>query len=295
MTTTTSSQQQQQHTSSEPLKNTDELVTLGKCPPPKLRAQMSNSVQNVCYVDVQTIHASTENAQEIQPPDNELNTKDTISQGDASSGNGDNDTIAEPSTTTSSSQSDQLSSTPQPDPTTSPDAKKEENPMKKIYLEKVVLNMGMGKSGESINIAKKALGQITQGNKPSQRHARDSQRDWGVRKGEPIGVSVTIRGEKAHELLKRLFDAKGNVVNGRSFDNFGNYSFGIREHIDIPGVKYEPQIGILGLGVSVALARPGYSIRKRSKHRASVGRTHIISSEDAKRFIVSKFGVEVEA
>ena len=59
-----------------------------------------------------------------------------------------------------------------------------------------------------------------------------------------------------------MFEAKGNTVNGRSFDNFGNYSFGIREHIDIPGVKYDPQIGILGLGISVTLTRPGYGIRK---------------------------------
>ena len=170
---------------------------------------------------------------------------------------------------------------------------KTENPMKKIRLEKVVLNMGMGKSGESINIAKKALEQITGGLKPTQRNARDSQRDWGVRKGEPIGVSVTVRGQNAKDLLKRLLDAKGNIVNGRSFDEFGNYSFGIREHIDIPGVKYEPQIGILGLGISVVLARPGYSIRNRSKHRTSIGRKHVITSKEAKSFIMSEFGVQV--
>ena len=75
---------------------------------------------------------------------------------------------------------------------------------------------------------------------------------------EPIGVSVTVRGEDAKELLKRLFEAKGNQVKGRSFDNFGNYSFGINEHIDIPGVKYDPKVGIMGLGVSVTLTRPGY-------------------------------------
>lgn len=167
------------------------------------------------------------------------------------------------------------------------------NPMRRVYLEKVVLNMGMGRSGDAINIAKKALEQITGGCKPCQRDARGSQRDWGVRKGEPIGVSVTVRGEEARALLKRLLEAKGNAVNGRSFDNFGNYSFGIGEHIDIPGVKYEPQIGILGLGVSVALARPGYSIRKRSKHKASVGRAHAITSAEAQEFVASEFGVQV--
>ncbi|MFQ5782547.1 MAG: 50S ribosomal protein L5 [Nitrosopumilus sp.] len=167
-----------------------------------------------------------------------------------------------------------------------------ESPMKQITLEKVVLNMGVGKSGDVIEIAKRALEQIS-GKKSCARNARETQRDWGVRKGEPIGVSVTIRGEDAKALLKRLFEAKGNTVNEKSFDNFGNYSFGIREHIDIPGVKYDPQIGILGLGISVTLTRPGYGIRNRSKHKASVGKSHIIKNQEAKDYLVREFGVTV--
>ena len=164
--------------------------------------------------------------------------------------------------------------------------------MKKISLEKVVLNMGVGKSGDIIDVAKRALDQIS-GKKSSSRAAKETQRDWGVRKGEPIGAAVTIRGNDAKELLKRLLEAKGNVVNGKSFDNFGNYSFGIKEHIDIPGVKYDPQIGILGLGISITLTRPGYGIRTRSKHKASVGKKHIISSQEAKDYLVKEFGVTV--
>jgi len=167
-----------------------------------------------------------------------------------------------------------------------------ESTMKKISLEKVVLNMGVGKSGEVIDIAKRALEQIS-GKKPSIRNAKETQRDWGVRKGEPIGVAVTIRGDDAAILLKRLLEAKGNTVNGKSFDSFGNYSFGINEHIDIPGVKYDPQIGILGLGISVTLSRPGYNIRKRSKHKASVGKTHVISNQEAKDYLTTEFGVTV--
>ena len=108
-----------------------------------------------------------------------------------------------------------------------------QNVMREIRLEKVVLNMGLGKSGDAVEIAKKALGQIS-GRKVNERSARKPHRDWGVRKGEPIGAAVTIRGEDGKELLKRLFEAKGNRVNGRSFDNMGNVSFGILEHIDIP-------------------------------------------------------------
>ena len=167
-----------------------------------------------------------------------------------------------------------------------------ESPMRKISLEKVVLNMGVGKSGDVIEIAKKALDQIS-GKRSCARSAKETQRDWGVRKGEPIGAAVTIRGDDARALLKRLLEAKGNVVNGRSFDNFGNYSFGIREHIDIPEVKYDPQIGILGLGISVTLTRPGYGIRRRSKHKASVGKSHIITSQEAKDYLAKEFGVTV--
>ena len=167
-----------------------------------------------------------------------------------------------------------------------------ENTMKNITLDKVVLNMGLGKSGDVIEVAKRALEQIS-GKKPSARNAKETQRDWGVRKGEPIGVAVTVRGEDAKVLLKRLLEAKGNQVKGKSFDNFGNYSFGINEHIDIPDVKYEPSIGILGLGISITLTRPGYGIRTRSKHKASVGKSHIITNEEAKDYLVKEFGVTI--
>ena len=171
-------------------------------------------------------------------------------------------------------------------------AQETQNVMREIRLEKVVLNMGLGKSGDAVEIAKKALGQIS-GRKVNERSARKPHRDWGVRKGEPIGVAVTVRGDDAKALLKRLLEAKGNTVNGRAFDNFGNYSFGINEHIDIPGVKYDPQIGILGLGISVTLTRPGYSIRKRSKHKASVGKSHVITNQEAKDYLAKEYGVTI--
>jgi len=167
-----------------------------------------------------------------------------------------------------------------------------ETTMKKISLEKVVLNMGIGKSGDVINIAKKALDEIS-GKKSSSRNAKAQQRDWGVRKGEPIGAAVTVRGDDAIALVKRLLESKGNVINGKSFDNFGNFSFGIKEHIDIPGVKYDPHIGILGLGISITLTRPGYGIRTRSKHKAKVGKDHIIKNQEAKDYFVKEFGVTV--
>lgn len=171
-------------------------------------------------------------------------------------------------------------------------SQKLENPMKKITVAKVVLNMGVGKSGEPIERAKRALQQIA-GQKPSPRNARATQRDWGVHKGEPIGVAVTVRKQPAIELIKRLLAAKGNQLNSSSFDDFGNVSFGIKEHIDIPGVKYDPDVGILGLNISISLARPGFNIRFRSKHKASIGRNHRIPAQEAKDFLIRQFGIQV--
>ena len=171
-------------------------------------------------------------------------------------------------------------------------AQETKNLMKEIRLEKVVLNMGVGKSGDAIEIAKKALEQIS-GKSPNARNAKKAQRDWGVRKNEPIGVAVTVRGDDATELLKKLLEAKDNQINERAFDNEGNFSFGIKEHIDIPGVKYDPQIGILGLEVSASLSRPGFSIKLRSKHKARVGKNHRITKDDSIKFYTEKFGVRV--
>ena len=167
-----------------------------------------------------------------------------------------------------------------------------ENIMKEIRLDKVVLNMGVGKSGDAIEIAKKALDQIS-GKKSNARNAKKPQRDWGVRKNEPIGVAVTIRNQDAKDLLKKLFEAKGNIVKGKSIDKDGNLSFGILEHIDIPGIKYDPKIGILGLNVTANLSRPGHSIKLRSKHKAKVGKTHKITPIEAKDYLTKEFGVNV--
>ena len=166
-----------------------------------------------------------------------------------------------------------------------------QNSMKKISLAKVVLNMGVGKSGEPIEIGKKTLAQIT-GKKPNTRNAKKSQRDWGVRKGEPIGVAVTVRGNDATELLKKLLVVKDNKIVKKAFDNEGNFSFGIKEHIDIPEIKYDPKIGILGLEVSVSLARPGFNI-KLNKRKMKIGKNHRITKNDAIKFLTEEFGVKV--
>lgn len=165
--------------------------------------------------------------------------------------------------------------------------------MKRISVDKIVINIGVGKSGEPIEKAKKALLELT-GQRPAVRGAKKTVRDFGIHKGEPIGTIVTLRREPALEFLKRVIAAKRNVLKASSFDNYGNISLGIHEHIDIPGTKYNPEIGIFGMDVNVVLSRPGYRIAKKSRKNAQIGRTHRINKEEAIDFFKQKFGAEVE-
>ena len=165
--------------------------------------------------------------------------------------------------------------------------------MKRIEVHKVVINIGVGRSGEPIDKAKNALLELTN-QQPAVRGAKNSVRDFGIHKGEPIGVIVTLRHEPAIEFLKRIVAAKNNVLKASSFDNYGNISVGIHEHIDIPGTKYNPEIGIFGMDVNIVLNRPGYRIAKKSRKSAKIGKMHRINREEAIEFFKQKYGVEVE-
>jgi len=162
--------------------------------------------------------------------------------------------------------------------------------MKQISLEKVVINIGVGKSGEPLERAKSALEELTS-RKPTQCSAKDNVRDFGIHKGEPIGAKVTLRNTEALEFTKRIIESKSNKLQKSSFDNYGNISIGIREHIDIPGAKYNPDIGIFGMNVCISLSRPGYRILNKSNPR-KLGKKHRISKDEAIEFF-KNLGVEM--
>jgi large subunit ribosomal protein L5 len=165
--------------------------------------------------------------------------------------------------------------------------------MKKIFVDKVVVNIGVGKSGDPIEKAKKALLELT-GQQPAVRGAKKTVRDFGIHKGEPIGAIVTMRRGTAVDFLKRVIAAKKNTLKASSFDNYGNISVGIHEHIDIPGTKYNPDIGIFGMDVNVVLIRPGFRIARKSRKSARIGKSHRISKEEAMEFFRQEFGAGVE-
>lgn len=163
------------------------------------------------------------------------------------------------------------------------------NPMKEITVGKVVVNIGLGKSGEAIERGKKVLEQVT-GQRPAQTRAKRSVRDFGIHKGEPIGVVVTVRGKATAPLVDKLLAAREKKLQESCFDPRGSVSFGIKEHIEIPGIRYDPEIGILGMNVSVLLERPGGRVSRRRRRTSKVGRAHVVSRDDAIQYFKEKFG-----
>ncbi len=161
-----------------------------------------------------------------------------------------------------------------------------------VRIGKVVINIGVGRSGEAIERARRVIEDLVH-QKASSRKAKKSIRDFGVHKGEPIGMMVTIRGKRAPEVLKLLLQGRENRIPSSAFDDFGNCSFGIKEHIEIPGVRYSPDIGIFGMNVSAVLERAGYRVARRNRSPGKVGKKHRVGREEALEYFKRNFGVEV--
>ncbi|MFX0178592.1 MAG: 50S ribosomal protein L5 [Candidatus Hodarchaeota archaeon] len=166
------------------------------------------------------------------------------------------------------------------------------NIMKRPFLEKIVLNIGVGAGGEELERAVTVLETIS-GRKPIKTLSKRNIKEFNLRKGRPIGTMVTIRGIEAEKLLKRLLIVNNNKILRRSFDNYGNFGFGITEHISIPGIEYDNLIGIWGLDVVGRIIRPGMRVKYRRKARAKVPKHHYVSRLEAQYFLEKNFGVDI--
>lgn len=165
-------------------------------------------------------------------------------------------------------------------------------PMLRPRIEKVVVNLNVGKSGEPLDKASRVLKELTH-QTPIKTKAKKTIRDFGIRQNEPIAAVVTLRKEKAIDFLKKVLPVVENRISSSSFDKQGNFAFGLKEHIEIAGVKYDPDIGIFGMDVCVSIGRPGYRVKNRRKEKTSVGSKHVVTPEEAKIFIKQTLGVEI--
>jgi large subunit ribosomal protein L5 len=152
--------------------------------------------------------------------------------------------------------------------------------------------MAVGESGELLQKAATLLEELT-GQKPVNRVAKKTNRDFGIREGEPIATMVTLRGDLAETFLTRAFEALENRISFKNFDTYGNFSFGIKEHIDLPGVRYDPTVGIFGMDVCVTIERIGYRISRRKVLKKQVHPSNRVSKEQGIEFIKNKYGVDI--
>ena len=164
--------------------------------------------------------------------------------------------------------------------------------MREIKVAKVTLNIGAGKDQAKLKKGVKLLGSITNA-KPVETITNKRIAGWGIRPGLPIGCKVTLRKVKAIEILNNLLKAKESKLNEKQFDDNGNIAFGIAEYIDIPSVKYDPDIGIIGLEVCVTLERAGFRIKRRKLCKGKVHKNHKISKEEAMEYMKNKFNVKI--
>jgi large subunit ribosomal protein L5 len=163
-----------------------------------------------------------------------------------------------------------------------------ENIMRTIRIERVVLNVGG--VAEKLNKGEILLAKLS-GEKPVKVKALKRIPTWGVRPGLEVGVKVTLRGKKAEEKLNLLLAGIGNILKDRQFQkNF--VSFGIKEYIEIPGMEYIREVGIIGLEVSVVFTRSGKRVGLKKVKRGKV-RRQSVSAEEIMELMENKFKTKI--
>jgi large subunit ribosomal protein L5 len=168
----------------------------------------------------------------------------------------------------------------------------DKNPNLKPSLDKVVVNLSVGQAGETLQKAAQVLEEMCR-QKPALVGAKKSIKEFNIRKGEKIAAVVTLRGDKAADLIKRAMVEHDFKILRRSFDNAGNVSWGVKEHINIPGLKYNPDVGIFGFEITCKIVRSGQRVRVRKIRSSRMAKKQYVTKAEAILFMQENFKAEV--
>ncbi len=174
----------------------------------------------------------------------------------------------------------------------SPPAAPAANVHRSVRVIKVVVNTGVGESGEARTKAARVLEMVTH-QKPVATRSHSTNRDFGIRKGQEIGAKVTLRGSTALEFLGRAFEARDKQLDVDSIDRNGNFSFGIADYTDFTGMKYDPQIGIHGMDVAVEMGRAGFRIRQRRIQPRPLPKALRSTPDETRAYLTQTLGVTI--
>merc|ERR1711988_1363066 len=137
--------------------------------------------------------------------------------------------------------------------------------------------------GDRLTRAAKVLEQLS-GQSPVFSKARYTVRSFGIRRNEKIACHVTVRGEKAAEILERGLKVKEYELKNRNFSATGNFGFGIQEHIDL-GIKYDPSTGIYGMDFYIAMKRAaGGRVAQKKRAPGRIGFSHKCTAAETKKW-----------
>jgi len=166
-------------------------------------------------------------------------------------------------------------------------ANNKDNVMKKVMLEKVTLNCGVGVEPHRIEKSVKLLEMISK-KKAKVIITKKRIPAFGVRPGLKLGCKVTVRKKEGMELLKRLLEALGNKLSTSQI-NPGSFAFGLKEYIEIPGVTYQRDIGLLGFDICVTLTRAGARVEEKKTKRGKIPARSRITKEETIKFMEENF------
>merc|ERR1711861_61731 len=161
-----------------------------------------------------------------------------------------------------------------------------QNKMREIKIEKLIINLCTGESGDKLTKAAKVLKDLT-GQEPVESKARYTIRSFSIKRNEKIAVHVTVRGARAEELLQKALRVKEHELRKHNFSAEGNFGFGIDEHIDL-GIKYDVSTGIFGMDFYVILGRAGKRVSKRKHASGKFGKFQRITADEAKQWFTEK-------